>query len=55
MSLVRIINVINHNDSFIGLKEQSGAGLIHLQNRVRKKMMRHLMVMRLHYCLKVDG
>jgi len=54
-SLVSIINVINHNDLFIGLKEQSGAGLIHLQKRVKKKMMSHLMVMRLHYCLKVDG
>ena len=51
-SLVGIINIINHNDLF---KEQSGAGLIHLQKRLRKKMMRHLMVMRVHYCLKVDG
>ena len=54
-SFVRVINIINHNDLFIGLNEQSGAGLIHLQKRVRKKMMRHLMAMRLHCCLKVDG
>ena len=32
-SLVRIINIINHNDLFIGLKEQSGAGLIHLSDK----------------------
>ena len=55
-SFVKIINIINHNELFIGLMELSGAGLIHLQKRVRKKMMRHLIVMRLHlYCLKVDG
>ena len=46
--------MINHNDLFIGVEGAIRCGL-DSPAEVRNKMMRHLIVMRLHYCLKVDG